>query len=123
MAEKKAVERESVPPEVYPRLVEAMMRRQAGLSLRVAAVFLLMLLLLPLVNYFWPELAMARIGGFTATWLFLGVLFYPVTWILSWYFIKASDRIEHECADWKNLGSCGPELQSEGSKVAGSETR
>ena len=37
----------------------------------------------PLVNAFLPEIAQARIGGFSATWLFLGVLFYPITWLLS----------------------------------------
>jgi uncharacterized membrane protein (DUF485 family) len=77
------------------------MRRQAALSLRVAAIFILLVFGIPLVNTFAPELANTPVLGFTATWLFLGVLFFPITWLLSAYFIKQSDRIEEECSDWR----------------------
>ena len=77
------------------------MRRQARLSLRVASIFILLILGLPLFNYFLPDLANRNVGGFTLSWLFLGVLFYPITWLLSGYFIRESDRIEAECADWR----------------------
>jgi len=30
------------------------------------------------------------------TWLILGVLFYPITWALSNYFVTRSDQIEAE---------------------------
>ena len=84
------------------RLARAVMRRQAGLSLRVAAVFLVLILGLPLLNAVWPE-AMNDpwVGGFTPTWLFLAVLFYPITVALSFYFVGASDRIEASCSDWE----------------------
>lgn len=80
------------------RVVQAVMRRQVALSIKVAAVFLAMLLGLPLVNYFLPSLANAPVFGFTASWLFLGVLFYPVTWVLSWWFIRQSNHIEADIA-------------------------
>lgn len=79
------------------------MRRQAGLSLRVAAVFVVLLLGIPLVNAFLPDLANTNVGGFTLTWLFLGVLFYPITVGLSFYFVKQSDRIEAESLDWRGI--------------------
>jgi uncharacterized membrane protein (DUF485 family) len=85
----------------HARLAHAVMRRQAALSIRVAAIFVVLVFGLPLVNLYLPELANARAGAFTWTWLFLGVLFYPITWLLSGYFIRASDRIEAECADWR----------------------
>ena len=85
------------------RLADRIMRRQAGLSLRVATVFLVLLLGLPLVNAQWPELANTSVGGFTATWLFLAVLFYPITVALSFYFVNKSDKIEAECTDWRAL--------------------
>ena len=91
----------NLPPDVHARLAHHVMRRQAALSVRVALTFLIMLFGLPLVNAFAPELANSKVIGFTATWLFLAVLFYPITWFLSWYFIHASDRIEAECADWR----------------------
>jgi len=90
-----------VPADRHHELAHAVMRRQAALSLRVASVFLLMLFGLPLVNYYLPDLAATPVLGFTATWLFLGVLFYPITWLLSWHFVRESDRIEAECADWR----------------------
>jgi uncharacterized membrane protein (DUF485 family) len=92
-----------IPEEHHSRLAHAVMRRQASLSIRVAAVFLIMLFGLPLVNRYMPAFANTRIWGFTATWFFLAVLFYPITWFLSWYFIKASDRIESECHDWRTV--------------------
>jgi sterol desaturase/sphingolipid hydroxylase (fatty acid hydroxylase superfamily) len=88
-------------PKEHALLAHRVMRRQAGLSLRVAAVFAVLLLGLPLVNALWPELANAEIGGFTATWLFLAVLFYPITVALSFYFVRKSDQIEAECTDWR----------------------
>lgn len=78
------------------RLARQMMRRQGTLSLRVAAVFTVLLLGLPLVNHFLPDLANTSVFGFSATWLFLGILFYPITVLLSLYFVKHSDRIEAE---------------------------
>ncbi len=92
------------------------MVRQASLSIRVAAVFIVMLFGLPLVNHFLPEIANTPVLGFTATWLFLGVLFYPITWVLSAYFVKQSDRIEAECSDWRAvLGEeAGEPLEPEG---------
>ena len=87
--------------EEHARLADRVMRRQAGLSLRIAAVFAVLLLGLPLVNAVWPEAANTEVGGFTATWLFLAVLFYPITIALSFYFVRKSDKIEAECSDWR----------------------
>ena len=83
------------------RLARALVRRQGGLSLRVASVFVVVILAVPLVNAFLPDLAGSPVYGFTASWLFLGVLIYPVTVALSFYFVEASNRIEADCTDWK----------------------
>jgi uncharacterized membrane protein (DUF485 family) len=77
-------------------LSRRMMKRQLRLSLSVATVFIFVLIGLPLVNLYLPELAKTRIAGFTLTWLILGVLFYPLTWVLSTWFVKASERLEAE---------------------------
>ena len=85
------------PKEPLPdtrALTATVMRRQATLSLRVTAVFAVIILGLPLVNQFFPQIANTRVGGFTLSWLVLAVLFYPLTWALSGYFIRASDDIE-----------------------------
>ncbi len=83
------------------RLARALMRSQGALSLRVAAAFLGLVLGLPLVNYLAPEVANMPLGGFTASWLFLGILIYPITVLLSFYFVAQSNRIEARCADWR----------------------
>ncbi len=93
----------SLSPEEHSRLARLVMHRQAALSLRVALVFIILVFGLPLVNAFLPDLANTRILGFTATWLFLGVLFFPITWALSAYFIRASNRLEEECTDWRSV--------------------
>lgn len=93
------------PPKAdIAQLSRVMMRRQAGLSLRIAAVFLALILGLPLVNRFLPTLANYPIFGFPASWLFLGVVFYPITVILSIIFVRRSDRIEAEFRDWDATG-------------------
>lgn len=85
-------------PNHQRRLAQAVMHRQMSLSLKIAAIFLVMLFGLPLINYLLPELANTPVFGFTATWLFLAVLFYPITWILSWWFIQKSNDIEADIA-------------------------
>src|SRR6266508_4208784 len=71
-----------------------LMRRQLRLSITCAATFLVALLGLPLLNYFFPELMATRIFGFTLTWFLLGVLFFPLVWLISWFFIHRSIALE-----------------------------
>lgn len=81
----------------HARIARQIMKRQAGLSIQIASVFLAMILGLPLLNKFAPTIAEYSVLGFPANWLFLGVLFYPVTVFLSVIFVKSSDKIEAEC--------------------------
>jgi uncharacterized membrane protein (DUF485 family) len=74
--------------------LSSLMRRQLRLSIGCALAFLIALLGLPLANYFAPDLMAMRVGGFTLTWLILGVLFFPYVWVISGYFIKRSLKLE-----------------------------
>ncbi|MSU47988.1 MAG: DUF485 domain-containing protein [Opitutus sp.] len=76
--------------------LRSLMRRQLGLSAACAAMFLVALLGMPLLNYFAPALMATRVAGFTLTWLILGVLFFPFVWIISFVFIKRSIALEEE---------------------------
>ena len=76
--------------------LRTLMRRQLGLSAACAAMFLIVLLGLPLLNYFAPAMMATRVGGFTLSWLILGVLFFPFVWIISWKFIRRSIELENE---------------------------
>lgn len=74
--------------------LRSLMRRQLQLSIACAAAFLVALLGMPLLNYFAPDLMATRIGGFTLSWLILGVLFFPFVWIISYAFIRRSIALE-----------------------------
>ncbi|MBI2512377.1 MAG: DUF485 domain-containing protein [Opitutae bacterium] len=76
--------------------LHTLMRRQLKLSIACAAAFLVVLLGLPLANYFAPALMATRIGGFTLSWLLLGVLFFPAVWAISFLFIKRSIWLERD---------------------------
>jgi uncharacterized membrane protein (DUF485 family) len=71
-----------------------LMRRQLRLSIACAATFLVALLGLPLLNFVFPDVMAHRIGGFTLSWLLLGVVFFPFVWIISFIFIRRSIALE-----------------------------
>ena len=75
-----------------------LMQRQLRLSISCALAFLGALLLLPMLNYFAPELMARRVAGFTLSWLILGVLFFPLVWMIAWIFIKRSIHAGQEHA-------------------------
>ena len=76
--------------------LHSLMRKQLRLSTACALAFLLVLLGLPLANYFMPELMAKRIFGFTLTWFLLGIGFFPAVWCISFYFIRRSIALEEE---------------------------
>ncbi|MEO6246068.1 MAG: DUF485 domain-containing protein [Opitutaceae bacterium] len=82
-----------VHSESFLRLL---MRRQLGLSIACATTFLVALLGMPLLNYFAPAFMATRVGGFTLSWLILGVLFFPFVWVISFVFIKRSIALEED---------------------------
>ncbi len=82
---------DAIHSEAFLRLL---MRRQLKLSIACAASFLLVLLGLPLANYYAPELMATRVAGFTLTWLLLGELFFPAVRVISWIFIRRSIWLE-----------------------------
>ncbi len=89
---------DAVPPETQEKLLQVVMHRQARLSLQVASLFLIPLFGLPLLNQYLPDVMNRQVLGFSVTWLILGVCFFPLTWLLSAYFVRKSDSIESECA-------------------------
>ena len=76
--------------------LRSLMRRQLSLSIACAVTFLVVLLGLPLLNYFAPTLMATRVFGFTLSWLVLGVLFFPAVWSISWFFIRNSIALEDD---------------------------
>ena len=76
--------------------LHSLMRKQLKLSIACALAFLVVLLGLPLANYFAPELMAKRLFGFTLTWFLLGIGFFPAVWVISFYFIRRSIALEEE---------------------------
>ena len=93
MTQRQELEELDVHSEAF---LHRLMRRQLRLSISCAATFLVALLGLPLLNYFAPELMAKRVAGFTLSWLLLGVLFFPLVWVISYYFIRRSIALEEE---------------------------
>jgi len=82
-------------PDIHSEsFLHEMMRRQLRLSIACAATFTIVLLGLPLANYFLPELMARQVFGFTLTWLFLGIGFFPLVWAIAWVFIRRSIAME-----------------------------
>ncbi len=75
--------------------LKGLMNRQLRLSISCASAFLLLLFGLPVMNYLAPELMARRVGGFTLSWLVLGVLFFPYVWIIAKWFIVRSIALEN----------------------------
>src|SRR5215207_6738086 len=84
--------------------LRTLMRRQLGLSIACAATFLIALLGMPILNYYAPALMATRVGGFTLSWLILGVLFFPFVWVISYIFIKRSIALEDDEVAQARLG-------------------
>jgi uncharacterized membrane protein (DUF485 family) len=91
------------PPDIHSEsFLHSLMARQLKLSIACALTFLLALLGLPLLNYYAPELMATRFGGFTLTWLVLGVLFFPFVWVIAFVFIRRSIALENSEVDEVN---------------------
>lgn len=76
--------------------LHSLMRKQLKLSVACALAFLVVLLGLPLANYFLPELMATRIFGFTLTWFLLGIGFFPAVWVIAFFFIRRSIKLEED---------------------------
>ena len=87
---------EKKPDMHSEEFLHSLMRKQLKLSITCALSFLIVVLGLPLANYFAPELMAQRIGGFTLTWFVLGIGFFPAVWCIAFYFIKRSIKLEEE---------------------------
>ena len=84
-------------PDIHSEeFLRSLMRKQLKLSIACALAFLVVLLGLPLANYFFPEFMAQRIFGFTLTWFLLGISFFPAVWAIAYYFIRRSIALEEE---------------------------
>lgn len=81
---------------VYMR---SLLREQRRLALRVLAVLMLTVGVLPLLFHLWPALGEVRLLGVPLPWLVLGVLVYPWLVFLGWRFVRRAEANERDFAD------------------------
>lgn len=72
------------------------MRRQLGLSTGIASVFVTIIVAVPLLNKFAPDVMNAPFMGFTLSWFLLGFGIFPVLIALAILFVRRSNEFEDE---------------------------
>jgi len=77
-------------------LLQDLIRRQLRLAVSVAAVFLIVLFGLPLMNLLFPELMHMQLLGLPLAWLALAALMYPFIWALALYYVATSKKYDDE---------------------------
>lgn len=82
--------------ELGRELVGGLVRAQLAASLRIAAVALVLFAPLPLLFAVLPGLADLRILGIPLAWWVLGVLAYPVLYLLARLHRRQAERIEQD---------------------------
>src|SRR5204862_5078308 len=80
-------------------LVRGLMRAQLAAALRLAAVVAVALGGLPLLFAFAPALAQFRLFGVTLPWLLLGVVAYPLLFLVGAAYVHLAERNEQEFTD------------------------
>lgn len=97
--------------------LHTLMRRQLRLSLACATAFLLVLLGLPLANYFLPDLMATSAAGFSLSWMILGIGFFPAVWVIAWVFISRSMALEEQEVREVAAGYRATERQSTSTEI------
>ncbi|WP_181783619.1 hypothetical protein [Pseudonocardia pini] len=76
-----------------------LIRGQLSVAMRVGAIAVLVLGLLPVLFAVYPELGRVEFLGLRLPWLLLGVLVYPFLLGLGWWHTKAAEKVEQNFAD------------------------
>ena len=82
--------------EVGDALVRGLMRAQLGLALRLGITTSLLIAVIPLLGILFPTLSTARFLGIQLNWLVLGVLIYPVLYLVGRVYVRFADQAEDD---------------------------
>jgi nucleoside permease NupC len=77
----------------------SLLREQLRLALGILAVLLGTVGLLPLLFHMVPRLGTVHLLGLPLAWLLLGVLVYPLLFLLGWLYVRRAERNERHFAD------------------------
>jgi len=85
--------------------LRTLMRRQLLLSASIASVFVAIIVAVPLLNKFAPELMNRPMLGMTVSWFVLGLAIFPVLIALAWTFVRRSNAFEDEAVGMVDAAS------------------
>lgn len=77
-------------------LISGLIRAQLGLALSLAVVVILLLGTLPIIFAIFPALSELRVLGLQLPWLLLGVLAYPLLYVVGRLHVRQAERIEDD---------------------------
>jgi len=90
--------------ELGRELVRGLMRAQLAASLRIAGLALAMFAPLPALFAFVPALQDLRVLGVPVSWWILGLLAYPVLYLLARLHRRNAERIERDFTELLGRG-------------------
>ncbi len=73
-----------------------MQRRQLRLSIGLAAVFLVSVFVIPLLNYLAPDTMLTPVLGLPFVWLYVGIVLHLEFWTIAIVYTILSNRWESE---------------------------
>lgn len=73
-----------------------MQRRQLRLSIGLAAVFLVSVFVIPLLNYIVPDAMLTPVLGLPFVWLYVGIVLHLEFWTIAIVYTVLSNRWESE---------------------------
>jgi hypothetical protein len=76
-----------------------MQRRQLRLSVRLAAVFLVSVFVIPFLNQLVPDAMLTLVFGVPFVWLYVGVVLHLEFWIIAIAYTVLSNRWEADLLD------------------------
>ena len=82
--------------EVGDALVRGLVRAQLGLALRLAAVVMFAVIVIPVGGSLFPELASLSVLGIRLNWLVLAVLMYPLLNGVGRVYIRLAEQSERD---------------------------
>jgi fatty acid desaturase len=79
--------------------LEALLRRQLALSLRVAAAVIVLLGCQPLLAWLWADYTRIQVLSIPLPWIVLAVGSYPVMIACGLYYVRHAEAIDHEFSE------------------------
>lgn len=82
--------------EVGDALVRGLVRAQLGLALRLSAVVMFAVIVIPVGGSLFPELASLSVLGVRLNWLVLAVLMYPLLYGVGRLYVRLAEQSERD---------------------------